>query len=293
MTSITIFTKRMEKAFINKNIMGIKYILDLYIIDNIIIFKIAYDKNYLNYDITKFLIEYFISKNINIHIDDDYIFYVLCLLKHYDLVKWFIEYCESSNNRIDEIVFNRILYSACQFSSLHIVEYLFEYSEKHTKLEYQQIYKKRYNVIEICCRRNIKLLKYIFEYYYKNNIRLYTFGEDIIGSAILYGRTNILKYLVYLFEHKYIYLDISMIKKISIYINTLHLFDKFFNIKHTNVMSGQQYKCNYQLYWDYMCHLKHLYNNRLCSIFDIQLDSQNNRKNYIILIFYVNKKWCY
>jgi len=276
MTTTMVFSNRMEEAFINKNIPNIKHILDLYTIDNIKIFKIAYEKRYLNYDIAKFLIEYFVSKNINIHSNNYYIFNSVCKLKNCNLVKWFIEYCESSNNKIDKYNYYNILYEASQHSSISIVKYLFEYYEMYIKTKLKNTYININIVITQSFIRKVELLKFIIKYYYKHNIQLNINCINVIEEAINCKRIKIFEYLIYLFKHNYIYFDIHVIQKLSRINNTFDLFDKFFNTKNINIIHKYKHQWNSKL--------KYLYNNNLYCIFDSQFKADNNYINYILIL---------
>lgn len=253
------FSIRLKEAFKTSDVETITNLLNQHTINSIQVFKYAYKKNYLNLDVIKCLIEYFLSKNINIHSDNEYIFNILCNLNDYTIIKWFVEYCNHINSRIDTNIYKNILGETYYYYTQPIAQYLFEHNESLQCDMY---------VIEKYCKYNFVLLKFGIEYYYKNNIRFDTYCNDLLIASYDNNNKNVLNYLIYLYKHKYNDFDLILNNELFIERDILDIFDNCFITKYIN--SRSQYTC--------------LYNNNLYYYMYIPFNSHNNCLNYMIVL---------
>jgi len=257
-------TTELYDAFKLKNISKIEELLNLQQITNIDIFRIYYKKYITDIDIhiIKLLIKYFVSKQINIHENNYEIFISLCRLGSVCILKWFLEYCDSINNRISLQLFTYELCELC-YDGSDIVKYMIEYG-----IQYKEYYTELRSIIyDIISNYNISLLEDVIELYYLYNIRLDMYDCDIIYSAQQPNRNTLVKYLIYLIKHKYNGFNIIIDKK---------LLKRY---KSCNIIESLCVKKDILLKYNNKC----VCNNKLCSVDKIEYNSDFFCLDYIII----------
>ena len=183
---------------------------------------------------------YMLYKNIDIHKQFEYAFYIACEFERSEIMKYLLEFGEKTNRRINiHSMYDYSIKKICRSGNVEMMKYLIEYCHKIQDNFTNNFYNKVI-IFESCCDNNLELVKYIIEYCEKTNskIQLNLCIKRIHSNDRSFDNpnmSNILDYLFYLMKHNYNIKDHHTYIKCKNINKYIHRYITTKNVKNTEV----------------------------------------------------------
>jgi len=257
---------------INNNIYKMNKLLNLPCIRNKYneIFYYMRKLKYVNINIVKYIIEYCVAHNINIHSNDEYIFFILCIHDDIEILDWFIKYCELKDNKINPHGFCKMFYNM-HFISYHVnvIDYLTNIAIKN---KYFNVCKSIDIFERIFYTNNINIIERILNYYFKENRRFKNINEIHIQNTK--NINDIIDYLIYINKHKCNGFNSS----------NKYIYNEIYTDNHNNNMDRIiTSRFFISKYIDITLDNKYIYNNTLYTLSDISIHNITTN-DYVLYI---------
>jgi len=144
--------------------------------------------------------------NTNIHkaINSKYyktVFQFVCESTDYNLIQYYIKYCDSLNKNIEMNDYIMALISGCAIGNINVVNFLIEYNEKTQPIN---IHHNRDEFFKFACESQcIEMVKYLIYYSEKINSKYDIYNICLLNENIFSYVDCIIKYILDLIKHNY------------------------------------------------------------------------------------------